>query len=51
VLPQWVTGLVLGWMRVRFGIGSSMALHGLFNAGPMTLMWLATQYGPALTAT
>jgi len=51
VLPQWVTGLVLGWMRVRFGIGSSMALHGLFNAGPMTLMWLATQYGPGLTAT
>jgi len=40
VLPQWATGLVLGWIRVRRGIGSSVALHGLFNAGPMLLIWL-----------
>ncbi len=35
VLPQWVTGLVLGWMRVRRGVGASMALHAIFNGGPM----------------
>ncbi|AZY48101.1 CPBP family intramembrane metalloprotease [Bordetella avium] len=40
VLPQWLTGLVLGWMRMRRGIGASIALHALFNAGPMALIWL-----------
>jgi len=38
ILPQWATGLVLGWIRVRRGIGASMALHSLFNAGPMLLI-------------
>lgn len=46
VLPQWVTGLVLGWMRVRFGILSSIALHSLFNAGPMALLWWLLHYAP-----
>lgn len=41
VLPQWVTGLVLGWMRVTRNIGSAMLLHGIFNAGPLTVAWLA----------
>ncbi|GAA4339250.1 CPBP family glutamic-type intramembrane protease [Pigmentiphaga soli] len=45
VLPQWGTGLVLGWLRVRTGIGASVALHALFNAGPMALLWLVQQYG------
>ena len=40
VLPQWSAGLVLGWMRVRRGIGASMMLHGLFNAGPVLLILL-----------
>lgn len=38
VLPQWATGLVLGWIRVRRGIGASVALHSIFNAGPMLLI-------------
>ncbi|MCD0505268.1 type II CAAX prenyl endopeptidase Rce1 family protein, partial [Bordetella petrii] len=38
VLPQWATGLVLGWIRVRRGIGAAVALHGIFNAGPMLLI-------------
>lgn len=46
VLPQWATGLVLGWMRVRFGIGASIALHACFNAGPMALLWLLQHYAP-----
>lgn len=40
VLPQWSAGLVLGWMRVRRGIGAAMLLHGLFNAGPILIIML-----------
>ncbi len=46
VLPQWATGLVLGWLRVRFGIGASMLMHGMFNAGPMALIWAIQRYAP-----
>lgn len=45
VLPQWVTGLVLGWLRVRTGIGASIVAHSLFNAGPLTVVWLMMQTG------
>ena len=48
VLPQWVTGLVLGWMRVRRGIGASMALHAIFNGGPLLLLGLVMQFAPEL---
>ncbi|VCU68836.1 CAAX amino terminal protease self- immunity [Pigmentiphaga humi] len=47
VLPQWASGLVLGWMRVRFGILASIALHAMFNAGPMALLWVLQHYAPA----
>ncbi|HEY9278554.1 MAG TPA: CPBP family glutamic-type intramembrane protease [Eoetvoesiella sp.] len=40
VLPQWLTGLVLGWLRVKRGIGASMLLHGIFNSGPLLVVWL-----------
>jgi len=40
VLPQWATGLVLGWLRVRSGIGASILAHSLFNAGPLVLVWM-----------
>lgn len=43
VLPQWITGLVLGWLRVRAGIGAAIALHSLFNAGPILLLAAFTQ--------
>lgn len=39
VLPQWITGLALGWIRMRRGIGASIALHATFNAGPILLIW------------
>lgn len=48
VLPQWACGLVLGWMRVRFGIGASIALHAGFNAGPMALLWTLQNFAPGL---
>jgi len=40
VLPQWVTGMVLGWLRIRHGIGAAIRLHALFNAGPLILVWM-----------
>jgi hypothetical protein len=44
VAPQWVTGLVLSWIRVQRGIGATMLLHGIFNAGPLSVAWLALQF-------
>lgn len=38
VLPQFVTGLVLGWVRVSRGIGAAIVLHALFNAGPILIV-------------
>lgn len=46
VLPQLLTGLVLGWMRVRRGIGASIALHALFNGGPLLVVWLILSWMP-----
>lgn len=40
VLPQWFTGLVLGWVRVRRGIGAAILMHAIFNGGPLLLVWL-----------
>ena len=46
VLPQWVTGMVLGWQRVRHGIGAAIALHAIFNGGPLLLVWLVLRAAP-----
>jgi len=46
VLPQWVTGLVLGWIRIRRGIGAAIALHAMFNAGPILLIWAVMRWAP-----
>ena len=48
VLPQWVTGMVLGWLRVRRGIGAAILLHAIFNGGPLLLVWLVLQAAPGL---
>lgn len=50
VLPQWLTGMVLGWLRVRRGIGASMLMHGLFNGGPLLIVWLVLQFVPDPTS-
>lgn len=44
VLPQWSAGLVVGWMRVRRGIGAAILLHGMFNAGPVLLIFLIMRW-------
>jgi len=40
ILPQWATGLVVGWLRVRRSIASAITLHALFNGGPVLAIWL-----------
>src|SRR5690606_3492935 len=50
VTPQFVTGLVLAWMRVRRGIGAAILLHGMFNGGPLLLVWLIIQFMPEMAA-
>lgn len=49
VLPQWVTGMVLGWIRVRQGIGASILLHAIFNGGPLLVVWIALRTVPDMT--
>jgi len=44
ILPQWFTGLVLGWIRVNRGIGAAILLHALFNFGPLMSAWLAMRW-------
>lgn len=39
VLPQWITGMVLGWIRVRCNTYDSILLHALFNSFPFALLW------------
>ncbi|GAA4413107.1 hypothetical protein GCM10011450_18640 [Advenella faeciporci] len=51
VLPQWFTGMVLGWMRVRDGISTSIFLHMIFNSGPILLVWFLLQFSPELATT
>jgi len=46
VLPQWVTGMVLGWQRVRQGIGAAILLHTIFNGGPLLLVWIVLSLAP-----
>ncbi len=48
VLPQWLTGLVLGWMRVRRGIGASVLMHMVFNAGPVLVVLALMRWAPEL---
>jgi hypothetical protein len=40
MLPQWFTGLVLGWIRVMRGIGAAILLHAAFNFGPLMAAWI-----------
>jgi len=44
VAPQWATGLVLAWLRVRRHLPASIALHALFNGGPLVLIVIALNW-------
>jgi membrane protease YdiL (CAAX protease family) len=41
---------VLGWMRVRRGIGAAILLHSAFNAGPILMIWIIMRWVPAAAA-
>jgi hypothetical protein len=43
VLPQWLTGLVLSWVRVSSGIFASIVMHISFNGG-LSLVLIALQW-------
>lgn len=40
ILPQWLTGLVIAWMRVRDSFACGVLMHALFNGIPAFLVWL-----------
>ncbi|ANN65349.1 CPBP family intramembrane glutamic endopeptidase [Bordetella bronchialis] len=50
VLPQWLTGLVLSWMRTRRGIGASVLMHAMFNAGPVLLVLAFMKWAPEVVS-
>lgn len=50
ILPQFVTGLVLAWLRVKRGIGASIILHAVFNSGPILLIMVIMSLMPELNA-
>jgi len=50
VCSQWLSGMVLGWMRVTRSLGTSIVLHGCFNGGPLLLFWGAKQMFSGLDA-
>jgi membrane protease YdiL (CAAX protease family) len=50
VLPQWLTGLVLSWMRTRRGIGASILMHAMFNAGPVLLVLALMKWAPDIVS-
>ncbi|NYT65491.1 CPBP family intramembrane metalloprotease [Alcaligenaceae bacterium] len=50
VLPQWLTGLVLGWLRVRRGIGAAVLLHAIFNGGPLLVVWMILRLNPGIVS-
>ncbi len=50
VLPQWLTGLVLGWLRIRRGIGAAIVMHAIFNGGPLLVVWLILRWAPQVAS-
>ncbi|MEB3416560.1 CPBP family glutamic-type intramembrane protease [Alteriqipengyuania sp. WL0013] len=43
VLPQFITGSILGYMRVHYGLWSSIVLHMLHNGAALSLAYTATE--------
>lgn len=46
VIPQWFSGSVLAWMRVRDSFLAGAVMHASFNGGPVLLMWLISSNTP-----
>ncbi|MEX0341804.1 MAG: CPBP family glutamic-type intramembrane protease [Erythrobacter sp.] len=41
ILPQFATGMMLGYLRVHYGLWASILLHLLHNGAFLALVWLA----------
>lgn len=46
ILPQWLTGMVVAWMRMRDSFACAIAMHAIFNGGPVLLAWTLMQWMP-----
>jgi membrane protease YdiL (CAAX protease family) len=46
ILPQFVVGVMLGFIRMRFGLISAMVFHGLYNLSLLTFFALLGQAAP-----
>ena len=42
VLPQFILGMLLGYVRVRIGLWSAILLHAAHNATALSIAALAT---------
>jgi len=46
ILPQWLTGLVVGWMRMRDSFACGVVFHAAFNGVPVVIAWTFMQFLP-----
>ncbi|GMM92103.1 type II CAAX prenyl endopeptidase Rce1 family protein [Qipengyuania sp. MTN3-11] len=44
VLPQFILGAILGYLRVYYGLWASIALHAMHNGTALGLVYLGTRY-------
>ena len=45
VLPQWLAGMVMAWVRVTRTFADAMLLHALYNFGPLLGAWFVISNG------
>ena len=43
VLPQFLIGVILGYVRMRFGLLCAMGFHGAYNISVLTIFSLMGQ--------
>ncbi|UVI39700.1 CPBP family intramembrane glutamic endopeptidase [Qipengyuania spongiae] len=47
VLPQFLLGVLLGYLRVHYGLWASIALHALHNGTALGLVWIGLRFAGA----
>jgi hypothetical protein len=45
VMPQWLAGLVMSWVRVTRSLADAICLHALYNFGPLLAAWVVISMG------
>ncbi|ETD72272.1 CAAX amino terminal protease [Pelistega indica] len=50
ILPQWLTGSVLAWMRVRDSFVTPVVMHAMFNGVPALLLAILWWINPSIMA-